>query len=161
MKTNIATIEGCVITLDRDEAGLEEVEYTAKAAIDCDGSGGNPHHDPCFQSDTSLHHNGKALNAEQVPYIAVPPVIIQKTRGVVLGSRVLLTNTRNHKKTEAVVADIGPRRKLGELSPAAAEALGLDGNPNHGGTDAHIIQYRIFPGIPAVVNGVKYDLKSS
>jgi hypothetical protein len=63
------------------------------------------------------------------------------------------------RSVDCVVADIGPRRKIGELSPSAAQAIGLDPNPNHGGTDAHEVTYEIWPSIPATVNGTTYKLQ--
>jgi hypothetical protein len=139
----------------------EIVRFTGDLDIDCDGSGGNPHHDPCFQPDTRYHHEGKALNAEKVPYAVVPPIIIQKTRGKVLGSLCLMHNLANGKTVETVVGDSGPTRKLGEASPAAAEALGLSGNPNTGGTERQIILYEIHVGVPAKINGVQYQLQGA
>lgn len=150
MKTEIiATIQGCPITLITADDGSEVVEFTADADIDCDGLGGNPFRDPYFQADTKLHNEGKALYAERENYVVVPPVVVEKTKGIVFGSRVTCLNESNGKKAVGVVGDEGPRSKIGELSVAFAEALGLDGNPNHGGTDRKIIQYRIEVGVPA------------
>jgi len=136
------------------------IQYVAKAAIDCDGSD-NRHHDPCWQADTSLHLNGRPIDAESVPFIVVPPLIIQSVAGVILGAADRVTNTETGKTCIAVVADIGPGRKLGELSCEAARRVGLSGNPNNGGTDSKIIRYEIWPGESAVVDGIRYILKPS
>ncbi len=145
MSTLLDTIQGCEILLTDDGDG-EVVTFTADADIDCDGSGGNPHHDPFFQPDTRLHNHGKALNAEEERYVVVPPVVLQKTKGIVMGSKALCRNKKNGLTAWGVVGDSGPRKKIGEVSVAMAEALGLDGNPNHGGTDEHIIEYTVFVG---------------
>jgi hypothetical protein len=150
----IAVIEGTLIISRPDNV----VHYVAKAAIDCDGSD-NRHNDPCWQAETSLSHNGKPIDAETVPYIVVPPAIIKGVKPVVLGSMAIVTNTKNGKSTKAVVADVGPRRKIGELSCECARRIGLNGNPNFGGTDEKIIKYEIFVGTPAIVDGVTYKLK--
>jgi hypothetical protein len=136
------------------------VRFIGNADIDCDGSGGNPDHDPYFQPDTTLHYHGKALNAYEVPYVVVPPIVCKKTRGKVLGCRCYVVNLVNSLVMETVVGDVGPRSKVGEMSPAAAEALGLDGNPNHGGTEDFLIYYEIYPNVPAIVGGITYDLQS-
>lgn len=146
MTETIAIIQGCPIVLERMPDGSEKVTFTADADIDCDGTGGNPHRDPYFQSDTTLHNHGKALCAEKENYVVVPPVVRQKTKGIVLGCMVGCVNTKNGKTAWGVVGDIGPRTKVGEVSVAMAEALGLSGNPNTGGTSEHIIQYTIFVG---------------
>lgn len=152
----IVTLEECDVWLHDDGA----LRYVAKAAIDSDGSD-NRHRDPCWQRDTSLNHEGKPIDAESVPYIVVPPSIIAGVPDVVLGCRAIVTNTENNRTCESVVADVGPRKKLGELSCEAARRLGLSGNPNNGGTSERIILYEIFPGVPAKVDGVTYKLKPS
>lgn len=147
MTTNtIATIEGCPIERTIKDDGTEIVNYIAKAAVDNDGSGGNPEGDPDHQDETSLKNHGRSLNAEIEPYIVVPPAIIRGTKGVVLGCLVRCINMLTNKKAVGVVGDIGPHNKLGEVSVAMAVALGIPSSPNTGGTDAHIIQYTIYPG---------------
>lgn len=147
MTTNtIATVEGSPIERVIKDDGTEIVTFIAKAAVDNDGSGGNPEHDPDFQSETSLKNKGRSLNAEIDLFVVVPPVIIQRTKGVVLGSFCICHNQTNGMKARGVVGDIGPRAKLGEVSVAMARALGLSGSPLSGGTDAKVIEYTIYPG---------------
>lgn len=153
MKT-IGIIEGCEI-VQRDDMSIV---YFAKAAIDSDGSD-NRHHDPCWQASTSLKHKGHYIDAESIPYIVVPPLIIRGVKGIVMGSMARVRNTITGAQTMAVVADVGPTRKLGEMSCECARRIGLSGNPNKGGTDGRIIRYEIFPGTPAIVDGVTYALQ--
>ena len=156
MSTIIDTIEGEPITLGDDG----KIRYKAKAAIDGDGVG-SPHGDPDFQNRTTLQHKGGSLNADVDRYIAIPPQIIAGVKPIVLGSQATVTNTRNGKRCSAVVGDIGPHRNLGEISIACADAIGIDSSPTRGGEDAHVVQYVIEPGVPAVVDGVTYQLQSS
>lgn len=156
----LATLTGEGFTAPIYELSNLAVFFVGDMDIDCDGSGGNPDHDPYFQADTSLHYHGKALNAYEVPYVVVPPVVAQRTKGIVLGARALVTHLETGKQAVAVVGDIGPSNKVGEGSPALAKLLGLDPNPNHGGTERPVIAYEIFPGVAAEVNGVLYDLQS-
>ena len=94
-------------------------------------------------------------------------MIIKGVAGVVMGCRAVVTNTKNNKSVEAVVADGGPSNKLGEISLACAKAIGVPAGEgakhpaNSGGIDAssHVIHYRLFPGVAAVVNGVTYPLQ--
>lgn len=151
----LGTIEGCDIYFDG-----EQITYSAKAAIDDDGSD-NAARDPDWQADTSLHHNGQPIDAARVPYVVVPPLLITGVPGIVLGCRAVVTNTRNGLSCEAVVADIGPHKKLGEISMACAAAIGINPSPTRGGEDAHVVSYAIYPGVPAVVNGVTYELQAS
>jgi hypothetical protein len=161
MKKVIATLQNCPITRYYGETkGIETIDFTADMDIDADGSGGNPWHDKYFQADTSLHYKGKALDSSKVPYIVVPPVVISATTGIVLGSHCVVFNFNNSMWTQAVVGDLGPSLKVGEGSMALAKLLGIDPNPNTGGEDTQTINYRIFVGIPATVQGITYDLQS-
>jgi hypothetical protein len=150
------TIQGQPIieTDDRDR-----VLFIANADVDCDGSGGNPDHDPDFQPDTSLHFEGRALNPYKERYIVVPPAVVLKTRGTILGCFAQVTNLRTGVVVTAVVGDLGPTRKIGEVSVACAKALGLNPSPIDGGTDAMIIGYEIFPSESANIDGISYDLQ--
>lgn len=148
------TIEGEDI-IEEDDG---RIKFRAKAAVDTDGIGPH-HHDPDAQSDTSLHLDGKPLNADEDIYIVLPPQIIEKVRGIVLGCQSVLHNLKNGMSTCAVVGDIGPHRKIGEISVACAAAIGIDPSPTTGGEDSHVIDYVIYPGQAAIVNGKKYQLQ--
>jgi hypothetical protein len=147
----IATIEGEPIYEFDDDS----VHFRAKAAIDSDGVG--PHHgDRTAQDETTYKPD---LNADIDRYIVVPPAIRNGVKGVVIGCLANVTNTKNGKHTAAVVGDVGPHKKLGEISCACASAIGLNPSPVDGGIDEHAIEYVIFPGVPAIVNGKSYVLQ--
>ncbi|MFG6439758.1 N-acetylmuramoyl-L-alanine amidase [Roseateles sp. LKC17W] len=105
-------------------------------------------------SCTWYRHSGKAktdpsayVDSETVAYVVVPPVIVQKTQGVVRGCRALVTY--RGKTIECVVADKGPANKIGELSIAAARQLGIPSSPRSGGVSGPNVHYELWPGIPA------------
>jgi len=136
------------VPIDYETDPVEKVCYLSKFAVDTDGIG--PHHgDPCAQSETSLKNHGKSLNADVDCYGVVPPVIIQKTKGIVLGCYGMATNQKTGAQCAFVVGDIGPHSKIGEGSCALASGLGLNPSPTIGGTDEHIILWEIYPGQPA------------
>lgn len=153
MKT-IGPIEGHLITVE--DSGV--VSYTAKMAIDGDGSSGNTYHDPDWQGETSLKVHGVSLNAETERYIVVPPAIIQGVAPVVLGCQAFVTYRGT--RVSAVVGDIGPRTKLGEASIACAKSLNIPYSPLTGGVESGVT-YEIHPGVPAVVDGKTYPLQHS
>lgn len=97
--------------------------------------------------DKSSNDPAAYVDAETVPYIVVPPIIVQETAGIVRGCKARVT--RGHATVDCVVADQGPSRKIGELSIAAARALGLDPSPRHGGTEHPELFYELWPGIAA------------
>jgi len=121
--------------------------------------------DGVIPSRTSYKFTGRSetdpaayVDAETVPYIVVSPAIRNAAKGVVLGCKARVTNTANGKSVDAVVADIGPRKKIGELSIAAARAIGIPSSPRTGGEDQKTIKYELWPDTAASVNGVDYDL---
>jgi hypothetical protein len=157
----IGTIEGCAIYYGEDAQFRKVIQFKAKMAICCDGMPKNVYGDPCWQRGTAYYNNGKYLNADKVPYIVVPPFIIESIDEIVLGSESQVFNTQNKDCTDAICGEVGPPDKLGEASCECARRIGLNPNPNYGGTDEKIIVYTIFVGEPAVVDGVKYKLQPS
>jgi Fungal chitosanase of glycosyl hydrolase group 75 len=87
------------------------------------------------------------VDSETIPYIVVPPLIIQKTAGIVRGCKARVT--WQGKSVECVVADKGPSNKIGELSIAAARAIGLAASPRNGGTEKPAVRYELWPGVAA------------
>jgi hypothetical protein len=105
-------------------------------------------------STTWYRHPGKAasdpaayVDAETIPYIVVPPVIVKATAGVVRGCKARASY--KGRSVDCVVADRGPAGKIGELSIAAARALGLPSSPRNGGTQRAEVEYELWPGVPA------------
>ena len=97
--------------------------------------------------DKAVDDPAAYVDAETVPYIVVPPMIYQRTVGVVRGCKARLT--RGERSVDCVVADLGPRTKIGELSIAAARAVGLNPSPRHGGTETPELFYELWPDIAA------------
>lgn len=152
----IDTIESEPIIEDIDG----QVHFKAKAAIDGDGVG-SPHGDPDYQPNTSLKLNGQYLNADEDKFIALPPQVILGVVGIVLGCQVHIKDTVTNLETDAVVGDIGPHRKIGEISIACAKALGIDPSTTTGGEDRHVVEYQFWPGRHAIVDGKEYNLQLS
>lgn len=152
MSRVIDTIEGCDI-IENDDG---TVEFTAKLAIDDDGSD-NRWRDPCWQPETSLKFRGKSIDAGSVPYIVVPPAIILGVARIVLGCRAVVTLRGNSQP--AVTAEVGPHHKLGEGSVELARRLRVPESPVSGGDPNHEIHFKLWPGMPAVVDGITYNLQ--
>lgn len=93
------------------------------------------------------------VDAQTVPYIVVPPLIYQRVGPVVRGSKARVT--WRERSVDCVVADLGPGNKIGELSIAAADALGMNSSPRHGGVNQREVFYELWPGVAA--NG--YELQ--
>jgi hypothetical protein len=97
--------------------------------------------DPCpgmYVSTTSLVDHAKAgwdparyVDSGLVPYIAIPRELLNA--GVQLGDLGVAYNAQSGDQCYFVVADVGPRGKVGEGSIALARALGVPEDPKHGG----------------------------
>ncbi|MFF3612924.1 glycoside hydrolase family 75 protein [Streptomyces sp. NPDC002580] len=119
------------------------VFWKADMDIDCDGqvtARCNGDTDPWFQDDTAFHQsNGQALRADSLPYVVVPSTsgIWKYTSSGIKGGGVVAV-VYNGKVEYAVVGDTGPTAIIGEASYATATALGIDPDPETGGTDAGV-----------------------
>lgn len=85
------------------------------------------------------------VDSETIPYIVVPAVVIKSTLGIVRGC--LARITWKGKIVDCVVADSG--NGIGELSIAAARALGIPASPRDGGLNKAEVLYELWPGTPA------------
>jgi hypothetical protein len=156
----IGTIEGCAIYAV-EKFGVLRVEWVAKMAVCCDGMPENTYDDPHWQAGTAYWNGGKFVNADLVPYIVVPPMIIESVVPVVKGCQGVIVNLKNGLSTPAGMFEVGPDDKLGEASCEGAGRVGLSRSPINGGTDEHTILYAIWPGIAAIVDNIHYKLQPS
>ncbi len=83
------------------------------------------------------------VDSNKIPFIVVPNV--DKGR-VLLGDMAWVINRANGQASAAIIADIGPKDKLGEGSIELARRLGLNSDPKKGGTSKNDILYIAFPG---------------
>jgi WXG100 family type VII secretion target len=106
------------------------------------------------QDDTALHMGGQALNADEVPYISIPPEFA--SQGNVSKGDLVLVRYGNHS-AYAVVGDIGPHFKSGEASMRTARALGIGDDPSGGAGNGVAdndqgVEYIVLPGAGSAVN---------
>lgn len=100
------------------------------------------------------------VDAASVPYIVLPGHWRAQAIGVVLGCKASITDTKTGKILMASgVLDFGPKAKLGEASIACAKFFGIPASPKNGGTSEKRFIYTFFPGVPAEINGVTYQLQ--
>lgn len=119
------------------------VFWKADMDIDCDGqrtSKCNEDTDPWYQDDTAFHQsNGKPLKADSLPYVVVPSSSsIWNYSGAGIKGGGVVAVIYNNKVEYAVVGDTGPTKIIGEASYATAKALGIDPDPESGGTDSGV-----------------------
>lgn len=136
------------------------VWFVGDGDIDADG-GSNPNNDPDYQSDTTLHYNGKPIDAENVAGMVIPTWLVKAVKGIVHGCQGRVTNLDTQASYPCVVHDDGPKNKDGEITPYLARKLGINPNSISGGEDNPILMYEFWPGVPARVDGVTYNLQAS
>lgn len=93
-----------------------------------------------------------------VPYVVVNPIVRKHAAGIVIGCKAWVTY--KGKSVEAVVADVSGVADIGELSIAAAKALGIPPSPRTGGVPKGV-EFEFWPGTPAHVNGETYELQAA
>ena len=156
----LTNIEG----LDVVELDNGAVRFIGDVDVDIDGAdqNGKPYDargDRYYHPRTSLQFNGKSLDARKVPYVVVPLQLPAMVKGVVLGCKAVVEDMLYGITAVGVVGDLGPTSKDGEVSVKMAAQLGLNDSPVNGGCDQARFRYTIFPDVPAVVDGVTYNLQ--
>ncbi|MBI5247655.1 MAG: glycoside hydrolase family 75 protein [Elusimicrobia bacterium] len=132
-------------TVNITPTGARLVSFTAKMAIDADGSGPAAATDPKGQPRTALaYKDGSFLNPQVVPYIVVPTDFGGTHPDVKLGDYAAVTY--GAKTVYAIIGDTGPPGVVGEGSMALASGLGIDPDPVKGGIQRKDVRYVIIPG---------------
>lgn len=106
-----------------------------------------------YISQTSLFDPGKPstdpnryVDATKIPYIVLSKEEELKQRGGArLGDFVAVIHVPSRRLASAIVADMGPKGKIGEGSMALAESLSIPSSPRTGGVPNDVI-YVVFPG---------------
>lgn len=96
------------------------------------------------------------VDSETVSYIVVPPELIAGVSGVVKGCRARATF--NGRRSDAIVGDVGPRRKSGEGSIQLARELRMNSSPRDGGVEEPRILFECWPGQRGTINGRELPL---
>src|SRR5271165_2713124 len=99
------------------------------AKIDTDGNPLMQGHDATWNANTSGQVNGQAVNSAQYAYV-VMSISQMNASGVALGDWASVTNAATGKSVFARVEDKGPPGGTGEISQAAASAVGIQYLPS-------------------------------
>lgn len=149
-----------------DENGnTSSMGFKAPAAICADGAPKAVAGDT-YQPTTSFQFtDGSQINADEIPYVVLPQTKNTSGKwaspdrvagnpfhdaGVQRGDYVKITNPQSGKSVYAIYGENGPSGEVGEISMAAARALGIKDSPISGGftnmTDSRYLNYEVFPG---------------
>jgi hypothetical protein len=127
--------------------------YTGRPGGDAFVQGDNAPYPGFFVSTTALFDPAfpvvdprRYVDAREIPYIVLPGDRKLLGRlGAKLGDFAYIINTKTGAFSPALIADLGPRNKLGEGSIALAKALGVPADPRTGGVSGGIL-FVVFPG---------------
>jgi hypothetical protein len=110
---------------------LGSASYTSSstAKIDTDGDPNGAGHDANWQPGTSGKVNGQNVNSAQYAYVVMSRDQMRASN-VTLGDWALVTNNGTGKQAWARVEDVGPPSGSGEISEAAASAVGIQYQAN-------------------------------
>ncbi len=97
-------------------------------------------HKDCDRTDPRAY-----VDAHAVIFIVLPSHWRMQAKGVVLGCRAEVHDTKTGKVVPAAVIDFGPKNSIGEASMACAREFGVDESPKHGGTEAKRFAYKFWP----------------
>jgi glycosyl hydrolase group 75 (putative chitosanase) len=130
--------------------------WKADMDVDCDGVASsvcNSSTDPWYQGQTSFTTStGRYFTASTTHYYVIPlpsSRFSYTSAGIKPGT--VAAVIYNNKIVYAVFADEGPNNIIGEASYATARDLGIDPNPETGGTDSGVT-YIVFKGnVPSPV----------
>lgn len=104
------------------QASFDSGVTTAK--LDTDGNPLMQGHDATWNANTSGHVNGQSVNSATYAYVVLSRQQM-KDSGVNLGDWATVTNSATGQSTYARVEDTGPDGGTGEISQAAASAVGI------------------------------------
>ncbi len=108
---------------------------------------------------------GQSIDLNNVPYVVIPRHVPAMIRPRVLGCLVEVAlyvgDGMPERVVQAVCVDKGPKHKIGEGSVCLAGRLGINPSPRNGGTSKKVITYRFHTGVPAVLDGVTYELRAA
>jgi hypothetical protein len=105
-----------------------------------------------YVSATSLVHRGRFrpedprryVDASEIPFFVLPASALHVGHAR-LGDFGAVWNRHNEKLAYAILADIGPKTRIGEGSIALAKALGIPASPLSGGATGGVV-YVVFAG---------------
>lgn len=130
--------------------------WKADMDVDCDGvstSVCNSSTDPWYQPQTSFQTSkGKSFTASTTHYFVIPlPSSKFSYSGAGIKPGTVAAVIYNNKIVYAVFADEGPSSIIGEASYATARDLGIDPDPENGGTDSGVTYIVLKGNVPSPV----------
>jgi hypothetical protein len=140
------------------QASFDSGVTTAK--IDTDGNPLMQGHDATWNANTSGYVNGQAVNSAQYAYVAMSLRQMVESN-VHLGDWATVTNPATGQLTYARVEDKGPDGGIGEISQAAATAVGIQYANNSSTIGNPSVDVRAYAGTASIQGDCASQVASS
>jgi hypothetical protein len=140
------------------QASFDSGVTTAK--VDTDGNPLMQGHDATWNANTSGHVNGQAVNSAQYAYV-VMSLRQMVASNVHLGDWATVTNPATGQSTYARVEDQGPDGGIGEISQAAATAVGIQYASNSSTIGNPSVDVRAYAGTASIQGDCASQVASS
>ena len=140
-------------------------DHVGKPVVQTGLSEGEPAKD-FFIAMTSYQHAkfGKYdvrryVDANTVPYGVINGKLRKMVPPKFLGCYGEVRNLKNGIVVPFVTADVGPSNRVGEGSTKLVHLLGYPKASPRNGVDERVFQWSFYPGQPAKINGITYELQ--
>jgi hypothetical protein len=120
--------------------GSPAIVTNSTAKIDTDGDPAEQGYDATWQPQTT-----GGYNSAQTPFVVVTRAEMQ-SQGASMGDWALVTNNATGQQTYARVGDVGPADGSGEISEAAATAVGIQYTKSSATVGDPSVTIQIYPG---------------
>jgi hypothetical protein len=137
---------------DPNELGTATFVSSSTAKIDTDGDPSQQGYDPDWNGQTSGQIDGQPVNSAEYSYVVMSPEQMAAS-GVQIGDWAQVTNNGTGQSVWARVEDVGPAGGTGEISEAAATALGIQFQKNSWTIGNPMVTVQAFAGTHSIGGG--------
>jgi len=150
--TNATAAPGFGSPQDPTQFGNASFLSSSTAKIDTDGDPAERGYDPDWNAQTSGQINGQPVNSAEYAYVVMSPEQMAAS-GVQIGDWAQVTNSTTGQTVWARVEDVGPAGGTGEISEAAATAVGIPFQKNSCTIGNPGVTVRVFAGTRSIGGG--------
>ena len=125
---------------------------SSTAKIDTDGDPSEQGYDPNWNGHTSGLIDGQPVNSAEYAYVVMSPEQMAAS-GVEIGDWAQVTNNATGQNVWARIEDAGPAGSTGEISEAAATAVGIQFQKNSWTIGNPIVTVQAFAGTRSITGG--------
>jgi hypothetical protein len=150
--TTITDASGFGSPQDPSQFDTASFVSSSPAKIDTDGDASEEGYDANWNGQTSGHIDGQAVNSAEYAYVVMSPEQMAAS-GVQIGDWAQVSNNATGQSVWARVEDVGPAGGAGEISEAAATAVGIQFQKNSWTIGNPTVTVQAFAGTHSIGGG--------